>query len=189
MDPKDVLIDMLENFAFGLHRTIADLPKDAMQWQPDLEANNIAVTVWHICRALDVLRVKIIENLPDHKQLWHARGWAARTNYDPAGLGTGGFGNLSGYSLEQVIEVPILSAGESLEYFDQVYEALKEYLASIKSEALEQPPRGWPSMVGVFPESVYVVLMMFLLDNREHLGEIKAIKAMWKRKYEKSLEP
>lgn len=185
MNHKDVLIDMLQHFAYGLHRTISDLPKEAMQWQPDVEANNIAVTVWHICRALDVLKVKILENQPDQKQLWYAMSWASKTNYDPAGLGYGGFGNLGGYTLEQVKEVPILTAGELLEYFDQVYGALNDYLTNLKLEALEHSPIGWPSTAGVSPENVYVVLLMFLMDNREHLGEIKAIKAMWNRKCEK----
>jgi hypothetical protein len=181
MNHKDVLIDMLQHFAFVLHRTIADLPKEALQWQPDAEANNIAVTVWHICRALDVLKVKILENQPDQKQLWYARGWSSKTNYDPAGLGISGFGDLAGYTLEQVKEVPILSAEESLEYFDQVFDALNEYLTNLNIEVLEQPPIGWPSTAGGSPENVYTVLLMFLMDNREHLGEIKAIKAMWKR--------
>ena len=185
MNHKDVLIDMLQHFAYGLHRTITDLPKEALQWQPDLEANNIAVTVWHICRALDVLKVKILENQPDQKQLWYAMGWASKTNYDPAGLGIGGFGNLGGYTLEQVKEVPILSAEEALEYFDQVYGALNDYLTNLNIEMLEHPPSGWPGTAGASPESVYVVLLMFLMDNREHLGEIKAIKAMWNRKCEK----
>jgi len=183
MNYQDVLIDMLQHFALGLHRTIADLPQEALQWQPDSEANNIAVTVWHVCRALDVLKVKILENLPDQEQLWYARGWAARTNYDPAGLGVGGFGNLAGYTLEQVKQVPILSAGESLEYFDQVYEALNDYLTNLKTEALEQPPPGWPGTSGPAPDQAYDVLLMFLLDNREHLGEIKCIKAMWNRRW------
>ncbi len=185
MNHKDVLSDMLQHFAFVLHRTIADLPKEALQWQPDSEANNIAVTVWHICRALDVLKVKILENLPDPKQLWYTMGWASNTNYKPVGLGIGGFGNLSGYTLEQVKEVPILSAEELLEYFDQVYEALNDYLANMRVEMLEQPPLGWPSTAGVSPENVYVVLLMFLMDTREHLGEIKAIKAMWNRRCKK----
>ena len=187
MNHKDVLTDILQHFAFVLHRTIADLPKEALQWQPDSEANNIAVTVWHICRALDVLKIKILENQPDQKQLWYTRGWASKTNYDPTGLGIGGFGNLSGYTLDQVKEVPLLSAEESLEYFDQVYEALNDYLMNMQIETLEQSPVGWPSTAGESPENVYVVLLMFLMDNREHLGEIKAIKAMWKRRCEKSL--
>jgi len=182
MNCKDVLVDILQHFGFGLHRTIKDLPKEALQWQPDSEANNIAVTVWHICRALDLLKVKILENQPDQNQLWFAMGWASRTNYDPRGLGIGGFGNLSGYTLDQVREVPILSAEEALEYFDQVHSALNDYLMNMNIEVLEQPPIGWPSTAGKSPESVYIVLIMFLMDIREHLGEIKAIKAMWNRK-------
>jgi hypothetical protein len=110
MNHKDVLIDMLQHFGYVLHRTITDLPMDALQWQPDSEANNIAVTVWHVCRALDVLKVKIIENKPDQNQLWYHMGWASKTNYVPAGLGIGGFGNLSGYTLDQVKAVPVLAA-------------------------------------------------------------------------------
>jgi hypothetical protein len=182
MNHKDVLLDMLQNYSFSLHRTIADLPDDALQWQPDPEANNIMVTVWHVCRALDVLKVKIIENRPHQDQLWYARGWASRTGYYPAGLGSGGFGNLAGYTLDQVREVPFLSAGELLEYFDQVYEAINRYLENVNLEALEEPPAGWPTEPGSSPpENIYVVLMMFLLDNREHLGEIKAIRAIWCR--------
>jgi hypothetical protein len=182
LDYKDVLVDMLQNFSFGLHRTIRDLPKEALQWQPDPQANNINVTVWHICRALDLLKVRIIENRADRYQLWYENGWAARTGYDPTGLGNAGFGNLSGYTFEQVRAVPLLSADESLEYFDQVCSALEGYLAGMDLKALEEPPAGWPSGLGASsPESVYVVLMMFLLDNREHLGEIKAIRAMWQR--------
>jgi hypothetical protein len=187
MNYKDVLLDMLQNYAFSLHRTIADLPNEALQWQPDPEANNIMVTVWHVCRALDVLKVKIIENRPHQDQLWYARGWASKTGYDPAGLGIGGFGNLAGYTLDQVKEVPLLSAKELLEYFDQVYEALRGHLAGMELEALEEPPAGWPGGLGSSaPENVYVVLMMFLLDNREHLGEIKAIRAMWHRAVEET---
>lgn len=187
MNHKDVLLDMLENYAFSLHRTIADLPAEALQWQPDPEANNIMVTVWHVCRALDVLKVKIIGNRPHPDQLWYARGWASKTGYDPAGLGSGGFGNLAGYTLEQVKEVPLLSAKELLEYFDQVYEALRVYLQDMELETLEEPPAGWPGDPGSSaPENIYVVLMMFLLDNREHLGEIKAIRAMWYRTIEKA---
>jgi hypothetical protein len=50
---------MLQYFAFGLHRTILGLPKDALQWQSDSESNNIAVSVWHIGRSLDVLKAKL----------------------------------------------------------------------------------------------------------------------------------
>ena len=83
--------------------------------------------------------------------------------------------------------MPLLSAKELLGYFDQVYEALRVYLQDMELETLEEPPAGWPGDPGSSaPENIYVVLMMFLLDNREHLGEIKAIRAMWYRTVEKA---
>lgn len=185
MNHKDVLIDLLDYFSYGLHRTLADLSTETLQWQPDPQANNIAVTVWHICRALDMLKVKIIEDKPVQDQLWYANDWAAKTGYSPAGLGFGGFGNLAGYTLDQVKDVPLLSAGELLEYFDQVYESLCDFLKNMEVDALEEAPPGWPSEVGEYgPECIYDLFLMFLMDNREHLGEIKAIRAMWARKYE-----
>jgi hypothetical protein len=181
-------MDIFEHFAYGLHRTISDLPNEAMHWQPDAEANNIAVTTWHICRALDVLKVRIIENKPDQNQLWYAMDWAEKTGYEPSGLGFGGFGNLAAYTLDQVKAVPLFSAEDSLAYFDQVYEALRDYLNNVTIETLLEPPTGWPSFGGApSPDRVYDVILMFLMDNREHLGEIKAIKAMWNRAREKSV--
>lgn len=84
---------MLEHFSFGLQRTTTDLLREVLQWQPDPEANNIAVTVWHICRALNHLKVKILENQPDQKQFWVAVGWASRTTRGsrrPAGITAAG---------------------------------------------------------------------------------------------------
>ncbi len=62
MTDKEILLDLLDNFAGSLHWTIKDLPPVALSWQPDAEANSIGVTVWHICRSLDVLRVCILQN-------------------------------------------------------------------------------------------------------------------------------
>jgi hypothetical protein len=187
MNGIDVLVDILDHFSFVLPLTISDLSSEALQWQPDPLANNIAVTVWHICRALDVLAVKILSNQPDSKQLWYSQGWVTETGYAPAGLGIGGFGNVAGYTQEQVKEIPHLSANELLAYFDQVYTALKEILAKMGDDGLQKPPPGWPDSLNAHaPEDCYSVILAFLLDNREHLGEIKAIKAMWQRKFQTS---
>jgi hypothetical protein len=68
-----------------LQRVLAGKPKLALEWQPDPETNTIALTVWHVCRVLDILKVKILEYQQDDMQLWYARGWASKTNYDPPG--------------------------------------------------------------------------------------------------------
>jgi hypothetical protein len=84
--------------------------------------------------------------------------------------------------MEEVRTVPRLSAAEMLDYFDQVKAALCNYLSTLMVEGLEQPPPGWPKVGGVnAPESIYLVILMFLMNAQEHLGEIKALKAIWGR--------
>ena len=179
MTDKEVLLDLLQNFMEVLRGTISDLPLEALRWQPGPEANNIAVTVWHVSRAFDLLKVRALENQDSAAEQWFTAGWAVRTGYDPRGLGYGGFGNLAGYTQAEVAAVPILPAEELLAYFEEVANALYNYLQQMPAEALHQPPAGWAKPPYL---SAYGWIRNFLLDSREHLGEIKAIKAMWERK-------
>src|SRR5688572_11470688 len=98
MTDQEVLLDLLQNFIEALRRTIGDLSLEALRWQPGPEANNIAVTVWHVSRAFDLLKVRVLENEGSEAEQWFTEGWEARTGYDPRGIGIGGFGNLSGYT-------------------------------------------------------------------------------------------
>lgn len=178
MTDQEVLMDLLQVFATGLRQTISALPPAALNWRPDSEANNIGLTVWHISRALDLLKVRLLEQQPPDKEQWFTQGWRASTNYDPRGIGWAGFGNLSGYTQEQVAAVPLLPAHDLLAYFDQVVTALATYLSALPGAGLQEVAGGWPQT----PQpSAYVVVRNFLLDGVGHLGEIRAIKAMWER--------
>jgi hypothetical protein len=178
MTDKELLLDLFQTLADALRLTIKDLSIDALRWQPDEEANNIAVTVWHISRALDLFKVCFFENRAPEEELWYTRGWAAKTGYDPKGIGRRGFGNLVGYTQEEVKAVPILSADDLLAYFDQVYEAMVAYLHALPAEALYQPAAGSP----VEEFTTYNWLRNLLVDGLAHWGEIKAIEHMWERR-------
>jgi hypothetical protein len=175
---KEVLLDLLLCLASMVHSTLDGLAQDVLCWQPDKEANNIAVTVWHFSRAFDVFKVRLFENQPATEELWHRCGWAAKTGYDPRGIGWGGFGNLAGYSRQEVEAVPALAADELLTYFKQVYDALREYLSGLPAAALYEPAVGWSDE----SRTVYELLRALMIDSLGHLGEIRAIKAMWERK-------
>jgi hypothetical protein len=183
MTAKDMILDLLETFREITHWTVKEMSSETLRWQPDEEANNIAVTVWHISRALDLLKVRVFENKPPEQELWHMEGWAARTRYDPRGLGWGGLGNLTGYTREEVEAVPILSLGNTLAYLDQVSEALGAYIEEMPADLLQTKPAGWPvdAPGNYAPETVYQALRDFLVDCFEHLGEIRALRAMWER--------
>jgi hypothetical protein len=178
MTSRDILLDLLQNYVRMLHKTFHDLSPDALNWRPDDEANTIALTVWHVSRAFDVLRIRVLEKRPPEAELWHTRGWAAKTGYDPRGIGWDGVGNLAGYTQAEVAAVPSLAASELLTYFDQASEALRDHISRMPLDDL-QPSADEANE----PEqTVYVWIRNFLMDAREHLGEIKALKAMWERR-------
>jgi len=181
MGEKEILLDLLQNYTTWRHRTVGDLSLDELTWQPDPQANNIAVTVWHVSRAFDLLKVLILEDQPPEHELWFTNSWAEKTGYNPIGLGHAGFGNLAGYTLAQVAAVPVLPADDLLAYFDQASSALYNYLAGLPNEAIYQPIE----LSDGTTTPAYTFIRNFLMDGREHLGEIKTIKAMWERRCQK----
>lgn len=178
MNDKEVLLDLMHSFSRWVHSVVDGMSKDALSWQPDDDANCIAVTVWHFSRAFDILRVRVLENMPSEAELWFTQNWAASTGYDPRGLGWGGLGFLAEYTREEVEAVPILSADELMKYFDQTADALCDYLQKVPSEDLHRPAVGWLDQ----SDTAYEWLRHFMMDGLGHLGEIKAINAMWERK-------
>ena len=70
-----------------------------------------------------------------------------------------------------------LPAVKLLAYFDQAYEALYACLERMPSTALYKPAPGWPGQ----SQTSYACIRNFLMDSLGHMGEIRAIKAMWER--------
>ena len=83
---------------------------------------------------------------------------------------------LTGYTQEEAAALPLLSREQLLGYLDEVYDAVKEYLASTPEQALLRPGAGFEGRY-----SNYQCIQMPLMDNARHLGEIYAIKAGWER--------
>ncbi len=177
MTDVEVWIDMLNGLHRWTHGALEDEPAAALVWQPDEEANSIIVTLWHVSRALDLLKVRLLEGRAAEEELWFSSGWAARTGYDPRGLGWSGMGNLAGYTQQEVAAVPLLPLKELLDYFDQACAALSTCLAELPAEQLYGPLVDFP---GEPPRCAMV--RNFLMDGLGHLGEMRAILAMWERK-------
>jgi hypothetical protein len=176
MNANDVLIDLLEDNRRRLQRAFGAMIDDCLVWQPEADANSIAITVWHMARMMDVfLTQQARGNLPE-EECWFQQGWAAQTGYNPRGVGQNGWGMLTGYTQEEVAAIPPLSREQVLGYLDQVYDGVKEYLAGTPIEKLLTPGAGFD---GKYTQ--YQCIQMALMDNVRHLGEIFAIKARWER--------
>ena len=175
-----LLLELLARLQSGVCGTLASLSAGALAWQPDPQANGIGVTVWHFSRWLDVLAVRVLGAGPSDDELWFANGWAERSGYDPRGLGVGGLGVLTGYSLAEALAVPPLAADELLTYLDEAVAALTTHLRSLTSDELRQPARGLREPGGE-PTSGREWVLDILLGSLGHLGEIRAIKALQAR--------
>ena len=100
---KDVLLDLMDTYKRGILTSLEGLTTEALTFQPDDEANHIAVTIWHLSRIMDGLYVHRMFALEAEKELWFTQGWAERYNYDPRGKGSNKLGMLTGYSVEEWI--------------------------------------------------------------------------------------
>jgi DinB family protein len=125
MTDGEVLADFIADLNAGIHQAVTGLSAQELAWQPDAEGNSIGVTVWHISRGFDVLKVRLLEQRQALAEQWHTQGWAQKAGYDPRAIGTGGLGVLTGYTQEEVAAIPQLSAEDLLAYLDQAAEALR----------------------------------------------------------------
>lgn len=176
MNANDVLIDLLEDNRRRLRRVFGAISDECVMWKPEPEANNIAVTVWHMARIFDVFLTQQAKGGLAEEECWYRHGWAEQTGYDPRGIGQNGWGMLTGYTQEEVAALPQLTREQMLGYLDEVYDMVKEYLASTPMKKMQTPAVGFDGRY-----TKYQCIQMALLDNIRHLGEVYAIKARWDR--------
>jgi hypothetical protein len=180
MYDRDVFIEMISHLARWTRGTVEGISQEALDWQPDAQANGIGVTVWHVSRWIDFLTVRMLYDRPAAEEIWFTDGWAARTGYDPRGLGWGGLGALTGFSVAEMKQVPSLTADDHLRYLDAVCAALIAAVRALPAGAMHQPA---PGLRGVRNDhwTVYEWLLIPLLGSFGHVGEIQALKALHAR--------
>lgn len=179
MREVELIADWLNDLSRSIHRAVENLAPEELAWQPDAEANNIGVTVWHVSRWLDISNIRILQDRPADEEQWQTRGWAKKTGYNPRGIGYEGLGAVTGYTQDEVKVIPVLTAADQLAYFDQVCEALRVRFLSVSEEELNRPVTAF----GTKPRtrSVYAWTKGIMQGSFGHVGEIFAIRAMYKR--------
>lgn len=192
----ELIVEWVDDLERKVRRRIEGLSVEQLAWRPDPGANPISATVWHFSRWLDLMTVCALQGRPQDQQLWFTLGWVARTGYDPRGLGEHGYGTMTGYTLEEVGGIPVLSADDLLEYLGQGSTALRTYLRSLDpdtrrapaaGDVLPEPDRPRPTAAGkITPpfrgpdESISRLewLTIILTGSLCHVGEIDAFNHM-----------
>ena len=158
----EMLAEWVGDLRGSLERQLERTPEAALHWRPAREANSIGDTVWHVARWLDLVATWLANAAPE-TQHWIADGWAARTGYDPRGIGTDGLGAISGYTFAEVESIPKLRADQ-----------LRAYLGAVCDDAI---PRLRAADEAGVQRYKGVVQGIF-----GHLGEIGALRALYEKR-------
>lgn len=180
MNANDIIIDLLEDNRRRLQRAFNSMADECVYWKPDPQTNDIALTVWHMARMFDVFLTQQTQGRPAAEECWFRDGWAARSGYDPRGVGMNGWGMVTGYTQAEAANVPRLEREQLLGYLAGVYDAVRAYVEANPIDDLLQPAVGFEGKY-----SRYQCIQMALMDNVRHLGEIYALKNRWEREVDK----
>ncbi len=172
----DILLDLFKSQTKAINKVMTDIPDECLYWQADAEANSIGLTVWHLARIADVTATIILNSKTPMEQAWFTSGWAEKTNYNPMGKGWMGTGMLTGFTQEDVAEIPPMPAADYLAYFNETYTTLTQHLQALPADGLEQILEGMGNS-----KPVYFWYRLTIIDAMRHTGEIFALKAMWER--------
>lgn len=174
--PVAFLRELIGRSQRGTLARLKRVPSPALYWQPHRESNSIGVTVWHYTRWYDLFgTVSLVDGKIDD-QHWFRDGWMERTGYDPRGLGSGGLGNITGYTVDQMLAVPHLSAIDLAAYHTACAESFLTALARDDAATLTRAMR-----VADEEGTRYAHVLGLVLGVHRHLGEIDALAALYER--------
>lgn len=166
MRDTELMAKWFEDVGARVRAQLKGLDEDALEWRADDRGNNVRETVWHMARWIDVL-TRILGGTQPSTERWFTDGWAQRTGYDPRGIGADGFGVLTGYSFQEVLEIPRLTTTELIGYLDSVIGPLAQRLRALPDD--EAAARAVRRATGI------------LQGCFAHVGEIDALLAIRER--------
>jgi DinB superfamily len=170
---RDLVTRLRRSTLSRLKRT----PPGALYWQPDAEANSVGVTVWHYTRWFDLFGTVTLVDGDVGDQHWFRDGWFERIGYDPRGIGYGGYGMITGYTVAEMRAVPQLSAADLGTYHAT---AMDSMLAALKREDVALLSR--PMRVADDEDSRFEQVLGLILGANRHLGEIDTLLSLFSRR-------
>lgn len=115
---------------------------------------------------------------PANADLWHTQGWCEATGYEPDGTGYLGLGTLTGYTPEQMRDLPTLDASSLTNYHTQATGQLAEQDIELGSTVLDR--------TGQQHLTPYQGISSLLQGSFGHVGEIDTLVALRARLLEQS---
>ena len=168
MDTREILTDAFGRINGWVHSAVAELPAEAINFQPDPGSNSIGWLLWHLTRVQD----DHVAHLANRPQAYSADGWADRLGL-PANDADVGYG----HTPEQVAKVRFEKAADLLAYYDAVHERTQQYVDSITADELDRVvDTRWDP-----PVTAGVRMVSVIDDCMNHTGQAHYVRGLWER--------
>ena len=172
------LTELVSRLQRGTLARLKRIPADALYWQPHRESNSIGVTIWHYTRWWDLFGTVTLVDGKTEDQHWFRDGWFKRTGYDPRGKPPDGLGLITGYSVEEMLAVPHLSAEDLAAYHSASTDSAMRAIAGEDATSLQRTLQVGEGDSG---GSRYQQILGLALGSHRHLGEIDALSSLFER--------
>ena len=147
-----------------LHSVTDGLTHEQLIWRPTPQANPIGFILWHVGRVEDNFIGRFILF---GDEVWASGGWQERFGYQTRGIGTG-------FTTEQVAEVPIVPVELVWGYLQEVREHTLQYLEGLDLATLPNKPRAER-----FPQwSIHTILRQLIAHPNLHAGEMSYLRGL-----------
>jgi hypothetical protein len=180
--PKDAaafLSELISRLQRGTLARLKSIPAEALHWQPHRESNSIGVTIWHYSRWWDLYGTVALVDGKIDDQHWLRDGWVERTGYDPRGKPPDGLGLITGYSVDEMLAVPHLTAADLAAYHTASTDSTLAALAKEDATSLARPLKVGE---GDSQGTRYQQVLGLALGSHRHLGEIDALASLYERR-------
>ena len=164
MDFKGIVRMALGEYMEGLRKALDGLTPEELRFQPTAEAHHIDFAVWHMARVEDNWVQRFARRTD---QVWLQEGWYHK-------LGLPQFDSGSGYTADQVANLPVFDLDGIMDYYDSVRRETLEYLDGLSGEDLDacpDPERRPGYTVGK-------MLSHVIVEESQHVGQVAYLRGL-----------
>jgi hypothetical protein len=165
MELSDFIVTELDRVNQAFTRVLTGMSQEEVAWQPNPEANSIALIVLHSARSEDMFVQGRIQQKP---QVWETGKWFEKMGCPQTETG-------SGYTAEQLACFKAPDIKTIMAYFDAVRAATKQYVAGITPKEYDRII-NIPGRLGDM--SIASLLALTVIHESQHAGEISYIRGL-----------
>lgn len=165
MDPRDVLVDGVEQLAEWMDDALDGMTTEQINWLPDGKTTSAGFSAWHVMRTHDNVVNFVLQG---KTPIWLEKGYLEKFGLPKVAQGTG-------MDLEEARGITINDPAMLREYGREVSACCIEYIRNVPLSELEEVQMIKP--MGEM-QKMRVLRQVIMTHGFMHLGEINVIKGM-----------